>query len=272
MNPRNHIPLHDSLCHPTVSGSWLSRGTENSFDNLVEAMAANGVERANAVALAGQDGYDHESFIAACRKHPQLVPIAGLDPLVSDIETELETIKSLEFKGVKIHPSLSNCPLETHLDPVAKAAKLAGKLDLPVLLCCYFYGRKETLPVEPPVVSVTKLLNAAPDTRFILMHGGGIDLMRFAEIIRRRENCLLDLSFTMTKFQGSSLGLDIRYLFNHFDRRICVGSDHPDVTINQFRQRFDQLAENVPKDKLENIGHKNLDAMFSHESTRIFTN
>jgi len=71
---------------------------------------------------------------------------------------------------------------------------------------------------------------------------------------------LLDLSFTLCKYEGSSIDLDIRYLFEKFDRRICIGSDSPEFDLSKLRQRFNQLTEGLDIVKKKNIGFQNLQA------------
>jgi predicted TIM-barrel fold metal-dependent hydrolase len=78
------------------------------------------------------------------------------------------------------------------------------------------------------------------------------------EIARAFNNVLLDLSFTINKYIGSSLDLDIKYLFESFDQRICIGSDFPQYSISEMRNRFNIFAENINAEKALNIAIKNL--------------
>lgn len=43
---------------------------------------------------------------------------------------------------------------------------------------------------------------------------------------------LLDLSLTLPRFAGSSIGQDIKFLFNTFEKRIVLGSDFPEYTFS----------------------------------------
>ena len=71
-------------------------------------------------------------------------------------------------------------------------------------------------------------------------------------------NTLLDLSLTLCKYAGSSLDMDIQFLFKSFDRRVCIGSDHPEIRLSQVRERFNHFAANTAKEKAENIAYKNI--------------
>src|SRR5690606_18076936 len=101
--------------------------------------------------------------------------------------------------------------------------------------------------------------------RILIMHGGVHELLRYSELVRTCPNLLLDLSFTLLKYQGSSLDLDIMYLFRKLDQRICIGSDYPDFSPSQLRQRLAALCQGVSKSKLNNIFYKNLSDFISYE-------
>ena len=80
------------------------------------------------------------------------------------------------------------------------------------------------------------------------------------EICRPYQNVLLDLSFTLCRYERSSVDLDIRYLFQNFDQRVCLGSDNPQFSLAQFRRRFDELAAGLDRQKSSNVAHRNLQA------------
>jgi hypothetical protein len=96
----------------------------------------------------------------------------------------------------------------------------------------------------------------------ILMHGGDVNLLGLMEIIRPYQNILLDLSFTLCRYEGSSVDLDMRYLFKNFDQRICVGSDNPQYSLADLRRRFEELTTGVDLEKRLNAAHRNLLAIF----------
>ena len=63
---------------------------------------------------------------------------------------------------------------------------------------------------------------------------------------------------TLFKYKGSSIDLDIDFLFNNFDQRICIGTDYPEHSHNKLRQFFEKKSNTVKKTKLENIAYKNI--------------
>jgi predicted TIM-barrel fold metal-dependent hydrolase len=252
------IPLFDSLSHPTLSGGWHGRHLDASFDGLARALESNGCVAACAVGMHGIEGYEHEAFIAACRPHPALVPIAGFAPGPDDPDEELAHIRALGFAGIKIHPRYSKLSLD---DPaLAASLRAAGRVGLPVLLCTYHHDTLARYPTQDPFYATVALLQAAPDTKVVLVHGGDVGLRRYAELVRFNENLLLDLSFTLLAYEGSSLDADIGFLFRARDRRICVGSDHPEFDHGALRRRFETFATGLSPEKAENIAYRNLEA------------
>lgn len=246
--------LFDALAHPTLSGAWLGRDLDASFAALSAELEQGGFAGACAIGLAGVEGYSHEAFAAACRAHPRLVPIAGFNPL-SD-PGRLRALRDLGFVGIKIHPRFSG--LTQRLAQLGPWLREAGDAGLVVFLCTYCHGPIGQMPAGDPYLELLASLQQAPATRVVLVHGGDVQLLRYAELVRFNANLLLDLSLTLMKYPGSSIDADLRFLFQHFDRRICVGSDWPEYRLAAVRQRFELFAEGLSADKRANIASRNL--------------
>jgi len=63
---------------------------------------------------------------------------------------------------------------------------------------------------------------------------------------------------TICKYEGSSIDLDLEFMFQQFDRRICIGSDFPEYTLAKLRERFKLLSKNIDLKKKENITFRNI--------------
>ena len=101
----------------------------------------------------------------------------------------------------------------------------------------------------------------------MLLHAGCVDFLRYVEFALTNPNILLDLSFTILKYQGSSLDADLRFAFRTFDRRICIGSDFPEFDPVSLRQRFETLAleAQIDREKRDNISARNVRRFFGVE-------
>lgn len=260
-----NIPIFDSLTHPTLAGTWGGKENTNSFDDVVESLRSANYAGACAVGLPGLDGYEHTAYAKACEKHPQLVPIAGFAPMqATSIDDELKQLKELGFKGIKLHPRISGLSLEEDQDQLTEIFNAAANHGLVVFLCTYSHCPTPHYPTVDPLFSIIRLVKRSPDTKIVLLHGGDVNLLRYSEFVRFSSNILLDLSFTINRYEGSSLDLDIAYLFRTLDRKICIGSDSPEYSPTQLRTRFEKFAECLPLEKIENIAFKNITS-FIHD-------
>lgn len=257
------IPIFDSLTHPTLDGNWIMpryKDTAN-IDTLLLEMEHNNVHKALAVGMRTIGNYSEDCFIKMIKTEGmgKLLPIAYLsfdNKNQTDIRQELSSIKMKGYVGVKIHPRISNLLLDNPLIPYA--IDVANEQNLSVLFCSYLYSDKQSYFINNIYQIGEILLKIDNKSKIILLHGGGVRLLEMMEIVRAFPNTLLDLSFTLSKYASSSLDMDIQFLFNNFDQRICVGSDFPEITINKLRTRFDTFSQNIDTTKAENIAYKNL--------------
>lgn len=249
-------PLFDSLSHPTLTGRWPGRTVDASFARLNTELAANGFVGACAVGLAGVERYEHQAFAVACAAYPSLVPVAGYGFHDGDVDQELAYLRRLGYVGIKIHPRYSGVELG---DPrLSETVTAAARHQLVTFLCTYHHTGLPDYPRSDVFVDTVDILRSAPDSRVVLLHGGDVQLMRYAELVRHNDNLLLDVSFTMLKYAGSSLDADLRFLFGHLDQRVCVGVDHPEFSHAQMRARFEELAAGLPETKRRNVGSASL--------------
>jgi predicted TIM-barrel fold metal-dependent hydrolase len=248
--------LFDSLAHPTLSGRWLASTRAARFDELVAELRANGYRGACAIGLAGVEGYRHEDFMAACRPHPELIPIAGFHPDHDATPAALRALREMGFRGIKIHPRFSG--LTRRLTSLGPTLQAAGEAGLVVFFCTYQHCGIEDYPDADPLASLVAVLREAPRTKVVLVHGGDVSVLRYAQLVRHNPQLLLDLSMTLMKFPGSSVDADLGFLFRHFDRRICIGTDWPEYGMAEVRVRFEQFAAGLPADKRRHIASANL--------------
>jgi predicted TIM-barrel fold metal-dependent hydrolase len=250
------IPIFDALSHPTVSGRWLDSAHDARIEPLLSAMKGAGYGMACAVGLAGVGDYTHEGFAAMCRPHAELVPIAGIDPRAPDLELQLDAVRELGFRGIKLHPRFSKFALDD--ESFVSALAGARDRDLVVMLCTYAHGAIASYPVRDPLYALVSSLKRVPGVRLVLLHGGDVDLMRWAQLARHEEHLLLDVSYTMMKYRGSSLDADLRFLLSSFHRRVCVGVDHPEYDHASVRERFEELTDGFDGDARRDVGYRSL--------------
>lgn len=252
------VPIFDALAHPTITGNWLGRYKgQCTFEELCYDLKKNNFIGACAIGMADIEDYSHEAFIRHCHPYRQLIPIAGFNPKRSEhIANELSHIKQLGYRGIKIHPRFSKL-IHPHFD-LTQTLQIAAQLNLVVFYCTYMHCQLESYPTSDPFYHLVNLLKQVPQVKMVLVHGGDIQVLRYAELVRFNPNLLLDLSLTLMKYEGSSVDADLRFLFQKFDRRICIGTDYPEYSPQQVRKRYNLFATDLTIDKKENIAHRNI--------------
>ena len=264
------IKIFDSTTHPTLTAKWNNNGKKNnlnaSFEKLNSQMKKNKVFRACAMGLDGFEAYNHEKFIKICKKYKNLVPIAGINPHKKNIYSEIKKIQKLGYKGVKVHPRYSNIQLD-----VKKFKNFLRELDnknIVLMLCTYEHAQIGNHQKDKVLNIIYESFQNVHNLKTILVHGGSIDILNYSEFVRNNRNdFLLDMSMTMQKYKGSSVEKDIFYLFNNFDERICIGSDHPEFTLKQLREDFNHYSSQLNQNKKKNIAYKNLNKFFGFNET-----
>jgi len=250
--------LFDANSHPTVKGGWPVKGLDSTFERLATELESSNYRGACAVGVWGLEDYSHKAFIDQCRRYANLVPIAGYFPSrSSEVERDLAAIKKMGFRGIKIHPR--EPPIRFKDARLAEVFRAASRLHLRIFLCTYAHTSLEHYPVSDPLYEIAALLRSAPAASVLLVHGGGVDLLRYAELVRFNPNLLLDLSLTFMKYRSSSLDQDIRFLFERFDQRICLGTDFPEYSPQEVSEQFIKMSRGIPKKKLENIAFRNIE-------------
>ena len=255
--------IFDSSSHPTVTGKWKNNHNLNaSFDLLIKEMKKNGIYKACAMGLDNFEKYDHKLFISKCKRYNNLVPIAGLNPHTKNLDQEIKLIKNLGFKGIKIHPRFSNIKLNKN-----KFKNFLKKIEnkkLVLMICTYEHAKIKNHQNEKILDILYHSFQNVKNLKTVLVHGGNVDILNYSEFVRNNKpNFLLDLSMTMQKYKGSSIENDIHFLFKKFDENICIGSDHPELSMNQLRKDFEYYSKGLSQKKKNNIAYKNLSNFFN---------
>jgi len=245
-------PLFDANAHPVLA----SGGGTGDFSTLKALLDKSAFRGACAVGLPAKDGFEPRSYIISARAHG-FFPVAAWNS-TPGIKVQLAQLAGLGYRAIKIHPRLSGLSVrDPEFCDVLRAAAEAGL----IVFHCSYQFTADPLHTADPLPALLDAVSRAPGLRMVLLHGGTVELLRYAEAIRANRNLLLDLSFTLNRYDGSSLDQDIAFLFRTFDQRICIGSDYPDYAPAQVRARFEYFAAELPQEKRDNIGWRNITTM-----------
>lgn len=257
------IPIFDTLTHPSLDGSWIhSRWNgKNSFSQLSLSLQEANVKWAFAVSMGTSGAYDIHKYPKACLSVEKIIlfPIAFLDfrqfSDLNQLEKWLRSLPDQGFKGVKLHPRLSRFDLDHPL--LVHVIIESNKLNLLPLFCTYFYSQ-DIACSNLTIDNLRRFLHKIPNEKIILLHGGTTRLLELSEMTRPFKSVMLDLSFTMCEFSGSSIDLDLRYVMRRCRGRVCIGSDSPEISPLTMRSRFEDLAEGLSLEHREEIAFRNM--------------
>lgn len=257
----NNISIFDSLAHPTITGKWINEKYCEGYEinSYIEDMNRFNIIGAFIVGMDKIGGYNYKTFSKISNDN-RLFYIAYFDfiEIVDNnklLINKILELKKLGYKGLKIHPRFSKLSI---IDSrIIKLIKICNDNDLVVLLCTHFCGNSKS-DTSNSLQSLRELLSDLDGNKILLLHGGTVNLLSLIEICSPYQNALIDLSYTICKYEGSSIDLDLRWAFKNYDRRICIGSDYPEFSIQKLRERFRFLAHEISFDKLENIAYKNI--------------
>lgn len=248
------MKIFDSLCHidPNIRGQDLEKKIQALKGNLV----ANGFTGATLLRMDSERSSLDRRFVQYCQKY-KFIPAALVSPKkpLKKLRSEIKDLSALGYRIIKLHCRHDDFTLEHKNLP--QLFRFAKENNLPIGLCTYVWSSNNFFGTERFLTHLSRLLEGNEDTKVILYHGGNIDLLKFAEFTRPRSNLLLDLSFTILKYEGSSIDLDIKFLFEKFDKRICVGSDFPDFRHDELMKRMKQLCQGVETKKVVRITSDN---------------
>jgi len=253
----------DSLTHVTADGAWFGRSVaEATTEQLLREMDAANAARACVVAIA--EKIDNDVVVTAAGAHPdRLIPIGSINPgsMTDDrqVDAAVRQLAERGFAGMKLHPRLNGYdPTDARCIVAIRSAAQHGLI---VMLDTLF--RQPSVPVANAADVVDAIAHTCPDTRVVLLHGGGPALLQVAEVVAQHDHLLLDLSFTMLRYAETSLAADLSYVCRTLDRRVCIGSDFPEYTPGHAREAFETIAHNVTPDQKQNILYQNLTTLFS---------
>jgi predicted TIM-barrel fold metal-dependent hydrolase len=251
----------DSLVHVTPDGSWFGRPLNATESQLLRDMDEAGIATSVVVALAG---FIENRFVQdVCARHPDRL-VAGLSFNPAAYETPRHALREFQTDVLaegahvlKLHPRLGGYdPLDSRCVAILEAAATASCPPL-IWIDTLLYGKGLILQ-KPPVAALHELVSRFAPLTFVLLHGAGSELLRLAEAVRDCPNAFVDLSFTLTRYETSSVGRDIQFLLDTFDRRLLFGSDFPEVRPSTALAALCRLAAMTDPEKRENVLGRNL--------------
>lgn len=248
--------MFDANAHPDVSQTSSGGPKESDgYERYVELAQSAGLKGACAVALPGTDPRQH---FERCRRSGFLTPVAPWKSVgPKRVGRGVQALKKIGYSAIKIHPRLGGPSVGSK--EFRMIAEVASDEGCVLFVCTYPFGAAENRFGDSLLRDLELAILRAPNARMVLLHAGAVDLLRYIEFCRVNEHLLLDLSFTLMKYAGSSLDQDLLYALNSFDRHICVGTDYPWYSPADLVERLSPMIRTLDPAKRNRILRGNIE-------------
>lgn len=193
---------------------------DGSAEDLLEAGRKAGISRfvTLAVALSPLHVESINNFILEEQKeHPEFIAFGSVHPDHPDSCGEIDRIKKLGIKGIKLHPDSQRFKLDAReMFPVYD---LMSQYGLPLLVHCGDYRYDFDNPER-----VARIIDEFPKLTVVAAHFGGWLLFDRAIDALKNRNCYLDCSSSIM-YTGKRRGLEL--IREYGAERMVFGSDYP---------------------------------------------
>lgn len=154
-----------------------------------------------------------------------------LDPRDHDAPELLERVAAAGCRGLKFHPYFLRLDASDFPEAVALAHQ-AQELGLWIAVCCS-YGTVRVHDISGPRLVAT-LVRAGVTVPIVALHAGGAATLDVMSIALEAPNVLVETSFSIPFWSGSSVETDIAFSMRKVGTDRCLhGSDHPHVSVRE---------------------------------------
>ncbi len=166
----------------------------------------------------------------AAREHPQLVPLIGLDPSMTerDMMREIEARRVEKARGIKLHPAAQRFyPHDRRLWPVYERAQRIG---WPIIFHSGVWALGGAAGDQAKLEHFPEVLEAFPRLTIVLGHMGFGDFDTCADFARRFPNAMFDCCYVINGTDPEP-GIDDAAAAAAIRKvgadRVMFGSDYP---------------------------------------------
>lgn len=243
------------LAVKATSKNYISPVLDGSYEALSASMTLSGIDISLILPVSTREGMSEglnikASQISQIASDKRLYSFGSVYPGEKTWDIQVNKVKGLGLKGIKIQPSFQNCLLSDA--KVYELVKYAIEQDLYVLI---HVG--PDYPTVSPECATPKmaaaLIDKLPNTqKLILAHLGGYNYPIDALSYVAGSDCYLDTSMCT-----EAMGLETMYniIKKHGSDKILFGSDSP--WYSQKKAIEDIYSLNLSQDEFDNIFFQN---------------
>lgn len=152
---------------------------------------------------------------------PRLISLGGIHPDSEDYKAQLNSIKSMGFKGIKLHPDYQG----VFFDDIRykRIVSYATELDMVILVHAGVdIGLPEPIHCTPKMAD--EVIKETECSKLILAHYGGFKLWNEVEELLAGRDIYMDMAFVSDYIKEEQF---CRILEKHGSEKILFGSDSP---------------------------------------------
>ena len=227
-----------------------------ALKNISSKQKRYGIKYAICLLCSKNPNYNVDEFVKILKDYKQFHPAVELRKKTS-LKT-LDNINKKKIKLVKVHPRHINVHF-TNKNYYLNLIKKIHNFNFIIMWCTLDSWHNKVSESDEQLNLLAKIINNTKN-KFILMHSGGPDLLKYYEKFRFNENVYFDLSYTIHHYKNTSLENDIIFLFKKFDKRIITGTDYPDIKFKEYYKNLKRLIikAKISKNKISNILFNNV--------------
>ncbi|HHW18073.1 MAG TPA: amidohydrolase [Firmicutes bacterium] len=257
------MEIIDAHVHSLPRGTMDGGETDVRLETVLSGLRARNITRAIFVPIndAWWQPVDemNDYMVEVVRKHPSIVGFIDIDISkahlyggIERLEKDIEMRYSSGLRGIKVH--LQNLGVNADDWRLLPVYRLAGELNIPVMLHCYPGSGPGLLENSSPLY-IEKMIRAFRKTHFIISHLGGIpyvDLLPhlYHDNVRFETSGVLP---TLKRYLGTER---LSHLLNDIGyERIFFGSDFPSCDLDT---QISILKEIVPREQWNKVFSGNI--------------
>ena len=212
----------------------LERGTQAGIEQYLILPVAVKPEQVQSI---------NRFAVSQTREHPCFHAFGTVHAAMDHPEKEVENIRSLRLKGIKIHPDCQHFDIDDpRMFPVYE--EIQGKMPMMI------HMGDETYNYSHPA-RLRHVLELFPGLQVCAAHFGGHTMYEEAMHQLRDKDCIMDISSTLMFLQK---GMAERYVSIYGAERLAFGTDYPVWDPVREVQRLMALDLTMPQK--EQIAHK----------------
>jgi predicted TIM-barrel fold metal-dependent hydrolase len=245
----------DANTHVTESGQWFHTAHDASIARLRGEIEQAGIDLALVVPLPNTIDPDRQHTLLKGEEKmysaETFIP-ASFTSVAEAVSAFQQRFSHRPATFVKFHNRFGQYhPEDERFLAVIDAN---DQLENPhvVGVCGLLHDRHTAYAVDP-VIYFFNLAQRMHRSKLIIMHGSGTHILRLAEACRYLHHVFIDLSMTLTKYKNTSIAQDIRWICQHYDRRVIWASDFPESPIVQSLLDFEDVVGELSEEKRANI-------------------